>query len=107
MSDHCHRVSTQLQSINIIIIICCSVLWLLLLCCHYVALYSIDSNVIMGDEFETISKEEIMDQVRYIPEICLENLMKATTNFGQHDRCTYLLKTSIVGSSYTILLSET
>jgi hypothetical protein len=61
----------------------------------------------MGDEFETILKEEIMDQVGYITDICLENLMAATTNFGQHDRCTYLLNTSIVGSSYTTLLSDT
>jgi hypothetical protein len=61
----------------------------------------------MGDEFETILKEEIMDQVRYIPDIYLENLMKATTNFRQNDRCTYLLNTSVVGSSYTTLLSDT
>jgi len=33
--------------------------------------------------------------------------MKATTNIGQHDRLTYLLNTSIVGSSYTTLLSDT
>jgi hypothetical protein len=61
----------------------------------------------MGDKFETILKEEVMDQVTYIPDICLENLMTATTNFDQHDRCTYLLNTSIVGSSYTTLLSDT
>jgi hypothetical protein len=36
----------------------------------------------MGDEFETILKEDIMDQVRYIPEIFLENLMKAATNWA-------------------------
>jgi len=57
----------------------------------------------MDDEFETILKVEIMDQVRYIPDICLENLMKATTNFGKYDRCTYLLNASIVGSSYPVL----
>lgn len=79
----------------------------MLLCCPYVALYNVDSSVIMGEEFETILKKEIMDQVRYIPDICLENLMKATTNFGQHDRRTYLRNTSIVGSSYTTLLSDT
>jgi len=78
-----------------------------LLFCHYVALYNVDSSVIMCDEFETILKEEVMDQVRYIPDNCLENLMKATTNFGQYDRCTYLLNTSIVGSSYPTVLSDT
>jgi hypothetical protein len=61
----------------------------------------------MGDEFETTLKEEIMDQVRYISDIRLENVVKATTNFGQYDRCTYLLNASIVGSSYTTLLSDT
>lgn len=74
---------------------------------HYVALYSVDSSVVMGDEFETVLKEEMMDQVRYIPDICVEDLMKATTNFGQNDRCTCLLNTSIVGSRYTTLLSDT
>jgi len=48
-----------------------------------------------------------MDQVRYIPDICLENLVKATTKFVQHDRCTYLLNKSMVGSRYTTLLSDT
>lgn len=45
----------------------------MLLCCQYVALYSVDSSVILGDEFETILKEEIMDQVRYMPDIFLES----------------------------------
>ena len=87
--------------------ICYSVLWPVSLCCHYVALYSVDSSVIMVDEFETILKEEIMDQVRYIPDICVENLMKVTKNVGQHDRCTYLLNTNVVDSNYTTLLSDT
>ena len=87
--------------------VCYSVLWLVLLCCHYVTLYNVESSVFMADEFETILKEEIMNQIRYILDICLENLLKATTNFGQHDRCTYLLNTSIVGSSHTALLSDT
>jgi hypothetical protein len=87
--------------------ICYGVLWLVLLYCQYVTLYSVDSSVIMGDEFQTILKEEIMDQVRYISDICLENLVKATTKFGQHDRCTYLLNKSIVGSKYATLLSDT
>jgi hypothetical protein len=79
--------------------ICYSVLWLVLLYCQNVALFSVESSVIMGDEFETFLKEKIMDQVRYIPDICLENLVKATTKFGQHDRCTCLLNKSIVGPS--------
>jgi len=77
-----------------------------LLWCHYAALYNVDGSVIMGDEYEPILKEEIMGQVRYIPDICLENLMKATTNFSPYDRYTYLLNTSIVGSSYPTLLSD-
>lgn len=78
----------------------------MLLCCHYVGLYSVNSSIILGVEFETILKEEIIEQVMYIPDICLENMIKTTTNFGQHCRCIYLLNTCMVGSSYTTLLSD-